>query len=281
MHLIKDIFNKHSLEVQSYLPLSGGDINDVYQVKTKDQDFVIKLNSASRYPDMFEIEADSLKLLSETNSFTIPQVIAYGQSEDKTYLIITHISSGQNKNFSEKFASALAKLHRRQSDYYGLDFDNYIGRLPQPNQPKTKDPVAFYVNLRLEPQFKLAHEKGFKFQNIDAFYKNLESIIPQEKASLIHGDLWSGNYLVTHKGNACIFDPAIGYACREMDIAMMKLFGGYPHSIFEIYNEIFPLEADWKFRTELWQLYYILVHVNLFGSSYYSRARAMLAKYNA
>jgi fructosamine-3-kinase len=280
MHLIDDIFKEHGIEVQSSRPLSGGDINDVYHVKSKDQDFVIKLNSASQYPDMFEKEAKSLKLLSETRSFIIPEVKAFGQFEGKTYLIMTHISSGQNKNFSEKFAVALAKLHRQKSTEYGLDFDNYIGRLPQSNLPKTEDPVEFYINLRLEPQFKLAHDQGFEFDKLNTFYKNLEQMIPKENASLIHGDLWSGNYLITDKNEACIYDPAISYASREMDLAMMQLFGGYPKEIFKVYNDIFPLEKEWTYRIELWQLYYILVHVNLFGASYYSSAKRLLAKYN-
>ncbi len=279
--MVHRIFEKHHLKVISAQTLSGGDINEVYKVKTANQDFVIKLNSASRYPDMFEKEAKSLKLLSGTNSFSIPEVIAYGQFEDKTYLIMTYISPGQKKDFSEDFALALAKLHRQQSEFYGLDFDNFIGRLPQTNQPRTEDPVEFYIHRRLKPQFGLAQENGFEFKNLDRFYKNLEQIIPKEKASLIHGDLWSGNYLISSSGEPCIFDPAICYASREMDLAMMKLFGGYPGEIFEIYNHIFPLEKDWKYRIELWQLYYILVHVNLFGASYFSSARRLLAKYNA
>jgi fructosamine-3-kinase len=280
MSFVHHIFEKHAISVISTQALSGGDINDVYKVKSTEQDYVLKLNSASLYPDMFEKEAKSLKLLSTTNSFTIPEVIAYGDWKDKTYLILTYISSEQNSDFSEKFAVDLAKLHRNQSEKYGLDFDNYIGRLHQFNSPKTSDPVGFYINSRLEPQFRLALKNGFVFKNIDKLFKNIEQLVPKEKASLIHGDLWSGNYLITENAKACIYDPAICYASREMDIGMMKLFGGYPQSVFEIYNEIFPLEADWKYRIELWQLYYILVHVNLFGSSYFQRAKSMLAKYS-
>lgn len=281
MHLIHDIFKAHKIEVKSYQPLSGGDINDVYKVSSGVQYYVIKLNSASQYPDMFEIEAKSLKLLSESNSFFVPEVIAHGHFEDRTYLIMTFISSGQNKNFSEEFAVALAKLHRNQSDEYGLDFNNFIGRLPQSNLPNTTDAVEFYISLRLKPQFKLAYDKGFRFDNLDNFYKNIEQIIPKEKASLIHGDLWSGNYLITNNNEPCIYDPAVCYASREMDLAMMQLFGGFPQDIFRIYDEIYPLMPDWTFRVELWQLYYILVHVNLFGASYYSSAKRLLSKYSA
>ena len=116
-------------------------------------------------------------------------------------------------------------------------------------------------------------------KTLDEFYKNLESIIPKEKASFIHGDLWAGNYLITPNNKACIFDPAIAYAPREMDLAMMKLFGGYPQEVFKIYEEIFPLQDDWKSRISLWQLYYILVHLNLFGASYYGQANHILKQY--
>jgi fructosamine-3-kinase len=281
VQFIKDIFEKHGIKTTTSSTLSGGDINEVYKVKSEETDFVIKLNSASQYPNMFEKEAKSLGILAETNSFIIPETIAYGEFEDKTYLILSHIPSGQKTNFAQHFAQALAKLHRHQSENYGLGFDNYIGRLPQHNKSRTTNAVEFYINLRLEPQFKLAHQNGFQFKNIEGFYKNLEEIIPREKASLIHGDLWSGNYLISKTGKPCIYDPAIAFASREMDLAMMQLFGGYPKAIFEIYNDVFPLEGNWKSRIELWQLYYILVHVNLFGASYYGQAKHMIAKYCA
>lgn len=280
MSQIEAILDKHNISVRSVNTLSGGDINDVYKIDTKEQSYVIKLNSAAKYPDMFKKEAQSLLLLSNTKSFEIPKVFAHGVFEDKTYLIMTYLPSGKNADFEEEFALALAKMHQYQSDLYGLDFNNFIGRLPQNNLPKTENAIDFYIHLRMEPQFELAHQNGFTFENIDRFYKNLEQIIPDEKASLIHGDLWSGNYLVTQSGRPAIYDPALAYACREMDLAMMRLFGGYPQAIFEIYNEVFPLENNWRERIELWQLYYILVHVNLFGGSYYARAKSMLSKYS-
>lgn len=281
MNQIQAILDKNNISTRSVNALSGGDINDVYKIDAEEQSYVIKLNAASKYPEMFEKEAQSLLLLSDTNSFEIPKVIAYGVFEDKTYLIMTYLPSGKNIDFEEEFALALAKMHQCQSEQYGLDFNNFIGSLPQNNLPKTKNPIDFYINLRMEPQFELAHQNGFAFTNIDRFYKNLEEIIPDEKASLIHGDLWSGNYLITDSGKPAIYDPAIAFASREMDLAMMQLFGGYPRAVFDVYNEIFPLEKGWKSRIELWQLYYILVHVNLFGASYYSRAKTMLAKYSA
>lgn len=281
MRLVQDICKRHRIEALNIKPLSGGDINQVYKIMSSEGNYVIKLNEALRYPDMFEIEAKSLQILSKTDSFVIPKVIGNGEQKDKTYLLLEYIDSNNSSQFSEVFATALAKLHKNQTDNFGLEFNNFIGRLHQKNLPKQPKSIDFYINLRLEPQFKLASDQGFEFKNVDKFYTILEDLIPDEKASLIHGDLWSGNYLITENREACIFDPAIAYAPREMDLAMMKLFGGYPQDIFDIYNEIFPLENNWESRIPVWQLYYILVHVNLFGSSYYNQAKQIITKNTA
>ncbi len=279
MEFIKEICKQHHIEVLSSKPLSGGDINQVFKVDSSNGAYAIKLNAAHKFPKMFEVEAKSLDMLSNTESFVIPKVIGYGNYKDKTYLLLEYITSDNIYNFSETFATALAKLHRNRTDYFGLEFNNYIGRLPQHNLPRENNSLDFYINLRLEPQFKRAQEKGFDFKKTDQFYKRLEELIPEENASLIHGDLWSGNYLITESKEACIFDPAIAYAPREMDLAMMKLFGGYPEETFEIYNDMFPLEQNWESRIPLWQLYYILVHVNLFGSSYFNQARQIIDRF--
>ena len=279
MQDVKEICERHNIRAKNINALSGGDINQVFKITSLNDDYVIKLNEALRFPEMFKLEAKSLQILEKTESFVIPEVIGYGEYKDKTYLILNYVKSEKGFNFSEEFATSLAKLHKNRSENFGLDFDNYIGRLHQYNLPKQDNSLDFYINLRLEPQFKLARERGFDFKGVNQFYKTLEQLIPQENASLIHGDLWSGNYLITEKGKACIFDPAIAYAPREMDIAMMKLFGGYPQDIFSIYNDIYSLKDDWKSRIPIWQLYYILVHVNLFGASYYGQAKHIINQF--
>lgn len=278
MQHIEEICKLNAIDFKNISPLSGGDINESYKVETFQKAFAIKVNQAERFPEMFELEARSLDILAKTNSFIIPEVIAYGEYKTYTYLILDFIESGRPDKSSQAFAEALAKLHQNQSDQFGLEFNNYIGRLPQTNLPQKSNALDFYIELRLEPQFKLAHEKGFEFKHLDNFYKKLETLIPKENASLIHGDLWAGNHLFT-SNQACIFDPAIAYASREMDLAMMKLFGGYSQEIFKIYNEIFPLKPDWRSRVQLWQLYYILVHLNLFGSSYLGQAKNLIRQY--
>lgn len=176
------------------------------------------------------------------------------------------------------FAQNLAALHRNPYSYFGFSRSNYIGSLPQTNT-KSDNASAFYISQRLVPQFELAEENGFSFQNMAVIFKNIETVIPHEPASLIHGDLWNGNYLVHQSGAPCLIDPAVCYAPREMDLAMMRLFGGFPEVVFSVYNDIFPLQKGFEQRVELWQLYYILVHLNIFGQGYYPEVRRILKNY--
>ena len=130
------------------------------------------------------------------------------------------------------------------------------------------------------PQLSLASKKGFSFANIEQILANIASAIPQEPPALVHGDLWSGNYLVNELGAPCLIDPAVSFAPREMDLAMMQLFGGFPSSFFAMYAEIFPLKDNFEERVSLWQLYYLLVHLNIFGHSYLPQVQQILSRYS-
>lgn len=274
---IRAICQIHNIPLSNFKPLSGGDINQVYRLYSADRSYVLKINTLIPFENMFQIEARSLDILRETNSFLIPKVIAEGKHKAYKYLVLEYIDS-QNKPNAEGFSHALAKLHNVTSSNFGLEFDNYIGSLPQKNTMTYTSASAFYINLRLEPQFKLAAEKGYTFKNLDLLYKTVEEIVPDESPSLIHGDLWSGNYMYTsHK--PAVIDPAISFAPREMDIAMMKLFGGFAPEIFKIYDQVFPFSKGWEERIQLWQLYYLLVHLNLFGQSYYVSVERIIKNY--
>ena len=160
----------------------------------------------------------------------------------------------------------------------GLEKDNFIGSLPQYNY-HCRSAADFYIEQRLQPQFTMAGQRGFVFDNLNACYRNMRDEIPNEASSLIHGDLWGGNFMVNEQGLPCLIDPAVAYASREQDIAMMHLFGGFDTQLFEIYNEEFPLQQGWKDRLPLFQLYYLLVHLNLFGDSYYQSVKRIVDKY--
>lgn len=241
---------------------------------------VAKVNAADRFPGMFQKEAAGLDLLRSSNSFKIPEVLGFGEEESQTYLLLEYLPSGKgNKGFWADFAEKLATLHRNSRETFGLDHDNYIGSLPQYNKTDSKNAAEFYVEKRLRPQIELAAQNGYRFKNIDRFYANLKSVVPDEKSALIHGDLWGGNYMVAAGGKPALFDPAVAFAPREMDIGMMHLFGGFPSEVFKQYHKLFPMEKGWESRVELWQLYYLLVHLNLFGQGYLSSVEGIISSY--
>lgn len=279
LHIVPDIEANLNLKIFNSIPLSGGDINDVFLMETSNGKLVIKVNSASDFPGMFEAEKEGLEALRNTHTINIPKVLLTGGFKDVAHLVLEYIPYGPEKeNFWEDFGKKMAILHQNTNKNFGFNNSNYIGSLPQPNKWCTSA-SEFYITQRLDPQFKMASANGYSFKHLSTFYKKLEEIIPKESASLIHGDLWSGNFIVNNHGQACLIDPSVSYSHREMDIAMMHLFGGFSEVLFNVYNEIFPLQKNWKKRLEIWQLYYLLVHLNLFGNSYYGSVNKILKKY--
>ncbi|TRO64137.1 fructosamine kinase family protein [Christiangramia sabulilitoris] len=278
--ILYKIAEKQHLNLTGYTPLSGGDINDVFLLETTSENFVIKLNDASSYPGMFEAEKAGLEILRAPKVIDIPNPIAIGDIDGLSFLLLEYKPSGkQSSKFWEIFGEQLAGLHQQTAASFGLDHSNYIGSLPQYNS-KRGSAADFYLEMRLEPQIKLARDKGFNFRIPESFFTNCSQQIPDEPPALLHGDLWNGNYLINSEGLPCLIDPAVAYAPREMDIAMMHLFRGFNDKLFRSYHEIYPLESGWKDRLDLWQLYYLLVHLNLFGSPYLSRCTAILDKYS-
>ncbi len=260
--------------------ISGGCINEAIHFTTNVGSFFVKWNKSSMYPQMFEKEALGLNLLKQANCVNVPEVIGHGETKDIAWLVLEYINPGiQEKDFWKKFAISLAKQHKISSENFGLDYDNYIGSLPQDNSFKDNW-IEFFITQRLEKQIKLALDKGLissntikKFSNLKHF---LHEFFPSEKPSLLHGDLWGGNYMVNNKGEACIFDPAVYYGHRLMDIAMSKLFGGFPDEFYEEYNNEYPMGKSWENSIPIANLYPLLVHVNLFGKSYASSVERIL-----
>lgn len=278
-HIIPDIEANLNLKIFNSTPLSGGDINNVFLIETDNARFVVKVNSATAFPGMFKAEKEGLNTLRSSHSLNIPKVILVDSYNDIAYMVLEYIPPGTEKeNFWEDFGKKMAVLHQNTNKNFGFNNSNYIGSLPQPNRWCTSA-SEFYITQRLEPQFKMASANGYSFKNLSTLFKKLEENIPKESASLIHGDLWSGNYIVDNHGRACLIDPSVSYSHREMDIAMMHLFGGFSEVLFNVYSEIFPLQGSWKKRLDIWQLYYLLVHLNLFGSSYYVSVNKILKKY--
>lgn len=279
MSILKSIATANNFNLIEAKSLSGGDINEVFYLKCSEGELVVKLNDAAKFPDMFVAEAKGLELLRKSASFRIPEVISTGTAGNTSYLLLEYMPPGKSKeNFWIKFAENLALLHHKTSLNFGLDHPNYIGSLPQYND-HCKSASEFFITQRLEPQIRLALKNGFEFQNLDLFYKNISEVIPNEPPSLIHGDLWNGNILISEAGEPILIDPAVAYAPREMDLAMMKLFGGFDN-VFDFYNTIFPLKDGWNERIPIFQLYYLLVHLNIFGSGYLSQVKSIISSYS-
>jgi fructosamine-3-kinase len=263
--------------------IGGGSINEAAYMLCKKGKFFIKWNSASRYPAMFEIEARSLELLQGKSALRIPQPLLSGESEKDAFLLTEFIESAPPaKDFWRTFAFGLAELHRNSNAHFGLAFDNYIGSLRQSNTQHSGW-ADFFVEERLLAQIRMARDNGLlgreHSRQFERLFHKVEYIFPEEKPALLHGDLWSGNFMTDEQGNACIFDPAVYYGHRIMDIGMTKMFGGFSPEFYQHYNEAFPMESNWTEQVEVANLYPTLVHLNLFGSGYLSGIVRVLKRF--
>jgi len=262
--------------------LTGGDINEVYKVSSNANEIVVKINQADEFPAMFSKEANGLSLLGQAVS--VPKVIGVGKENNYQYLAMEFVSPGnKSRIFWQNFGRDLANLHQLSSDKFGLDESNFIGSLIQKNNWKNLW-EEFLIEERLQPMVEMAVNGGqvtyAESKVFETFYARINEIYPIEKPSLVHGDLWGGNYLVGLNDTAVLIDPAVSYGHREMDIGMMHLFGGFDPLLFETYNDIFSLEKEWEKRLAFNQLYPLMVHVNLFGRTYWSQVSNILEKFS-
>ena len=280
LQVINELANTQGFEVHKTSSLAGGSINQVYLLDTSEGKRVVKINSASKFPGMFEAEKQGLETLKQAKAFDIPAVLGLGEVQDKAYLLLEYKKEGfQKGHFWKVFGEQLSRLHKTTAGTFGFPASNYIGSLPQYNG-QCQSAADFYVSQRLEPQVKMASERGFSLGELSGFYRNISEEIPQEAPALLHGDLWSGNYIANEEGLPCLIDPAVCYGPREMDLAMMKLFGGFPSEVFQIYDDQFPLQPNWERRIPLWQLYYLLVHLNIFGRSYLPQVKEIIGRFS-
>ena len=270
------------LQIEEMQIAGGGCINQTVLLKTKQGDYFIKWNEQAD-PEMFETEAKGLDLLRQANALPVPAVIGKGKVAGKSFLLLQYLESrSPRKDYWQQLGQGLAALHGSSQELYGLDYNNYIGRLPQNNEPLL-DWVEFFIKRRLEPQLGLAYYK----QQIDKsfldrfrqLYPRLKELLQQEAPALLHGDLWSGNVMAGPDGAAWIIDPAVYYGHREVEIAFTKLFGGFDQQFYAAYQEAKPLEKGYEDRFDLYNLYPLLVHVNLFGAGYLSGVERTMKRF--
>ena len=268
---ILSILASENLSAYQYSSVSGGDINQAFCLFKNNQKYFLKINYASLYPGMFIAEAEGLNALHKSG-FRIPEVINIGEMNGCQYLLLEWIETGSpSPDFWNSFGQSLAELHLITNNQFGFCTNNYIGSLTQLNT-LTNSWEDFYGQYRIMPLVRiLLNEKKFDHADVEhaeLFCKKINEIFPDEPPALLHGDLWSGNYKVDDQGNLALYDPAVYFGHREMDIGMTKLFGGFSSQMYERYNEIYPLEKNWIKRLPYTQLYPLLVHAVLFGGHY-------------
>ena len=275
-------FSDKDILINQVSGVSGGSINLAYRLETSRGNFFVKTNHASRYPEMFQKEAKGLALLRNARTFTVPEVFLADAAGEESFMLMEYIEgANEHKDFWEDFGTSLARMHRQHAEQFGLDHDNYMGSLHQHNN-QHDDWVTFFIEERLQRQVVLARDNGAMGRSdvaaFERLYVRLPEIFPPASPSLLHGDLWSGNFITDSDGFACLIDPAVYYGHPEIDIAMSTLFGGFSSRFYESYYNYNPFPGNYYERLPIYNLYPLLVHVNLFGGGYLSSVRLTLGR---
>lgn len=280
----KTITDTFDQQIREASPVHGGDINDAYQCTLQNGQTVFAKYHNNAPHRMFTAEAKGLSLLREhaPEDVLIPEVLHHPDDDDDVLLLSWIATGSAGSSTYQHLGHGLATIHKTTDASFGLDHDNYIGRLPQSNTQHNSW-STFFIEERIRPQVQRAVDSGklnsSELKATDRLSKRVDDIFPEEPPALIHGDLWGGNYMIDQNQRPVLIDPAVYYGHREMEIAFTKLFGGFPASFYDAYNEIYPLDSGFSERTRLCNLYPILVHTNLFGGHYAGQASRILSAY--
>ncbi len=262
--------------------LGGGCIADSRKIKTESgKEYFVKSYSGNGN-NILRNEANGLIELKKSGAIRIPEVVHF----DNEILILEYIKTGSRKNnFSESFGQQFAEMHKTTSEKFGFYEDNFIGATPQKNLPEKENWTEFYLQNRLIFQFRLAERNGYVDSRFRDLFNKFENIVPkiiegsEEKPTLLHGDLWSGNFMVDEFGEPVLIDPAVYYGHREADLGMTRLFGGFDSRFYSAYNEAHPLPQGWEERIDLYKFYHVINHLNLFGAGYLSQTISIIKSY--
>lgn len=269
--------------ITSHVSVGGGCIANACRIETETRSYFLKWGR-DEVADTFAAEAAGLEALAAADSpLRIPAVIACHPVDEETpgFLVLEWINAGRKGlKFWEAFGEGLAALHEHAADRYGFERDNFIGQLPQDNTWSTSWP-RFFRTRRLEPQVRMARERNRWRARWDApletLYRRLPDLLPARPTpSVLHGDLWSGNFMVTALGTAALIDPAVYYGHREADLAMTELFGGFDEAFYQSYRAAAPLEPGYEERRDVYNLYHLINHLNHFGGRYAGSVEATL-----
>lgn len=264
--------------IRTQHPVGGGCINTALVLEGDGRRYFIKLNTAARL-NMFQAEAEGLKEIANTRTVRVPQPICWGEDQGSAYLVLEFLNlGGTDRDSMEQLGRQLAQMHRVTNVTFGWRIDNTIGSTPQVNTP-CHHWAEFWREHRLGYQLELAARAGNKnlqqkgerlLADLEVFFSNY-----QPAPSLLHGDLWGGN-VAAADSQPVIFDPAIYYGDREADLAMTELFGGFSPRFYQAYQDTWPLDAGYRVRKTLYNLYHVLNHLNLFGGGYGAQAGHMI-----
>ena len=277
------IADKISEEIVSAKPVSGGDISSAYLLKTVKERYFLKVNNKPFAPEMFHAEHKGLQTNADTRTIAVPHVHLVDAYEGTSFLLMEYIESKRPDGADyQRLGAELAQLHQCTRAEFGFSEDNFIGSLRQSNRAHPTW-ASFYWAERVLPQLQRAVSENLLSQEeIPAADKAITLFIDlfgTVRPSLLHGDLWGGNYLIANDGTPYLIDPALYYGHAMVDISMSRLFGGYGMEFYNAYHEINPKAAHYAEQMELYQLYYLLVHLNLFGSGYYSSVSSILKRF--
>ncbi len=277
--------------------VSGGDINKAYALSLNNGKRIFMKANAKQNINFFTAEAAGLCAIASTGTIGTPEILCTGTDDGEdvgySFLLLKYIERGKPcSDYWEDFANKLAALHNADtsgffdtgsssSSRFGFFQDNFVGARPQTNTP-CNSWISFFRDNRLAPQFKAAdsyftaHDRELNTKLLDHLE---EFLLEPEKPSLLHGDLWSGNAMCGPDGKAMLIDPACYVGHAEADLAMTELFGGFPKEFYEAYREANPLQPGYEERRDLYNLYQLLNHLNLFGPSYLSAVQSVVAEY--
>lgn len=270
-------------EIEDVVPVSGGDINRAFRVSTATVDFFVKTNT-TQFPQMFSKELAGLDRLRATNTLEVPTSKLCGEADGNQFLVLTWIESARSApDYWERLGQGLACLHRTVEDQYGLSQDNYIGSLQQRNTWMASWP-EFFGQRRLLPQLQMGLRSGALpsslLRQAEKLIAKLTGLLPEcPESSLLHGDLWSGNVMTGASGEPVVIDPAVYFGHREVELAFTHLFGGFPQTFYAAYDSVWATEAGFTERRDLYNLYPLLVHANLFGGHYVTRVTSVIRRF--
>ena len=278
LRLLDSIYG-NPVQIKGITIIEGGCINETQVIDLSNGERVFLKYNPSPPKDYFAAEADGLRLIEKSKyGPSVPRFLGIAPGANPKFLILEYIESSAPKNgFARRFGQSLAAMHTETQEQYGLNYDNFIGKTAQKNNLES-DGLVFFLEHRIRFQQEFARKtRGLPIsidKRLDLFCEKLETLLDlkDEKPALLHGDLWSGNYFASHDQVPYIFDPAVYFGLREADLAMTEMFGRLPEEFYSAYHEVFPTQPGYTKRKDIYNLYHLLNHYNLFGGSYLEQA---------